>query len=304
MVEFTDTFIPNALILMQVCFKKLLKINLTNDNYSLVYIAEDELEDYEHVKSLKISDWFRFFVENNTIHPDDIKAFVDFTNINNLRCIYKGDPSSKLSIKYRRFRDDKYIWSIMVFLPSVDYSDDNQNIIAFVRDVDEENREELEYKVKLEELSFTDNLTKLQNRHRYSMTIKENKTNSNNVGIVFIDLNCLKYINDNKGHYAGDSLIKILANIILNIYGKDKCYRIGGDEFVIITNDNQEEFKEQEKQLMKEMKNYKYTIASIGSAYGKSEDIENIIQKAESRMYRDKKEFYKHNPKFNVRDLL
>lgn len=304
MVEFTDTFIPNALILMQVCFKKILTINLTKNEYSLVYIAENELEDYEHVKSLKITDWFRFFIENNTIHPDDIKAFVDFTNIDNLRCIYKKDSSSKLSIKYRRFRKNEYIWSIMVFLPSVDYSDNNQNIIAFVRDVDEESREELEYKVKLEELSFTDNLTKLQNRHRYSMTIKEKKLNSDNVGIIFIDLNGLKYVNDTKGHYAGDKLIKILAKIILNIYGKNNCYRIGGDEFVVITSETQEEFKKQEKQLIAEMCNHEFTIASIGSAYGKGKDIDSVIQKAESRMYKDKKEFYKHNPKFDVRDLM
>ena len=56
MVEFTETFIPNILMMLQVCYKKILKINLTENRYSLVYINNDEKETYEHVnKELNIA---------------------------------------------------------------------------------------------------------------------------------------------------------------------------------------------------------------------------------------------------------
>ena len=52
-------------------------------------------------------------------------------------------------------------------------------------------------------------------------------------GVAYIDLNGLKRVNDQKGHEAGDRLIRNAAAVINDIF-YDKVYRIGGDEFVVI----------------------------------------------------------------------
>ena len=56
------------------------------------------------------------------------------------------------------------------------------------------------------------------------------------VGVIYLDLNGLKEINDKMGHLAGDTLI-ISASYVLQEIFADNSYRIGGDEFVVIEQD-------------------------------------------------------------------
>lgn len=56
----------------------------------------------------------------------------------------------------------------------------------------------------------------------------------NSIGVVYLDVNGLKEINDNLGHDSGDELLKACAKIIQNSFEIGSYYRIGGDEFVII----------------------------------------------------------------------
>ena len=53
-----------------------------------------------------------------------------------------------------------------------------------------------------------------------------------NTGVMFMDMNGLKEINDGNGHNAGDEALKCLAGIIAEVFGRESVYRVGGDEFV------------------------------------------------------------------------
>lgn len=90
----------------------------------------------------------------------------------------------------------------------------------------------------ISKLAYSDGLTGLANRTAYLEQLDEiqNETKSSiQLGIVYLDVNNLKDVNEKQGHEMGDELIKIAANIIEDSFGHyGKCYRIGGDEFCVL----------------------------------------------------------------------
>lgn len=87
-------------------------------------------------------------------------------------------------------------------------------------------------------LAYTDALTGLKNRASFEeeMDTLRNEQNRNaKAYIVIVDINNLKWINDNLGHKFGDKAITTVAGCIEDIFlNCSSCYRIGGDEFCII----------------------------------------------------------------------
>lgn len=87
-------------------------------------------------------------------------------------------------------------------------------------------------------LAYSDGLTGLGNRTAYLEQIEAHasgETGISQLGIVFLDVNNLKKVNDNQGHEKGDELITTASKIIANSFGKyGKSYRIGGDEFCVL----------------------------------------------------------------------
>ncbi len=91
---------------------------------------------------------------------------------------------------------------------------------------------------KLRELSDTDQLTGLFNRrkleHDLTLHYESSRRYSVPTSILMFDLDNLKTINDTKGHYAGDEIIRVVANICRKALRKtDTACRFGGDEFVV-----------------------------------------------------------------------
>lgn len=144
-------------------------------------------------------------------------------------------------------------------------------------------------------LSYLDTLTSFYNRNRYIHDIDNLVGEKNSIGVVYLDVNGLKEINDNLGHDSGDELLKACAKIIQNSFEIGSYYRIGGDEFVIICIDiSENEFNEKVQKLRNNFMNDECK-AAIGSKWEENcENIQFIIKTADELMYADKKEFY-HN---------
>ncbi|MGL4772418.1 MAG: putative bifunctional diguanylate cyclase/phosphodiesterase, partial [Clostridium sp.] len=155
---------------------------------------------------------------------------------------------------------------------------------------------------KLYELAYYDTLTALPNRLYFRNTlekfVKESKENEK-IGIVFLDLNRFKVINDTLGHDIGDKLLVEVA-IRLNELNSDKItvYRLGGDEFVISVKINERS----EIELLGEAIKGKFensfilddVVLNVSCSMGASvypEDstnINSIIQYADVSMYKAK----------------
>ena len=86
-----------------------------------------------------------------------------------------------------------------------------------------------------EQLAYTDQMTSLSNRTAFNRDFDVLSSSPIDIGIINLDLNSLKYINDNLGHTFGDTYITNSANMIAKTFSHvGKCYRVGGDEFVVI----------------------------------------------------------------------
>lgn len=79
--------------------------------------------------------------------------------------------------------------------------------------------------------------TRLFNKGQFNKDVKRRMRRYNDI-IVIIDIDKFKLINDTYGHAYGDQVIKVISNTIKDeTRGSDRAYRIGGDEFAIISSD-------------------------------------------------------------------
>lgn len=157
-----------------------------------------------------------------------------------------------------------------------------------------------EYKSKIEEqtkllekLSFQDSLTGLFNRNKFNLDIQNfEKEIPSWLGVAVIDLNGLKQVNDLKGHRTGDSLICRTANYIACVFG-ERCYRTGGDEFVIIDTELEKDaFRETIDAMKKDMEKDGISV-SVGISWRDSHcNIEEQLDEADRQMYQAKAIFY------------
>jgi len=184
-------------------------------------------------------------------------------------------------------------------------TDDDGNIIQFTsifRDITEEKRA----KEHIKYLAQFDQLTKLPNRtlfnDRLYHALSRAKRNKKQIGLMFIDLDGFKNVNDTLGHQAGDLLLQEVAQRLLScVREQDTVARLGGDEFTIIL----EDLRQADDVALiadKILKSLSIEIpldeheASIGASIGISvypddgEDADSIIKKADMAMYHSKKQ--------------
>lgn len=169
-------------------------------------------------------------------------------------------------------------------------------IIYTMLQTGEANASKLRHELMLE-FSRTDTLTGLQNRAAYREDLKRYKQMARG-GVVYCDMNRLKYINDHFGHESGDAQILSFVELIRRYYN-DKCiYRLSGDEFAIVVGDAEENsFDKNSSDFMQEVKATS-EVASVGTAYGEFKDFDNLVAEAESKMYKAKAKYHKANPQF------
>ncbi len=147
----------------------------------------------------------------------------------------------------------------------------------------------------LERLGYTDTLTGAFNRHKYVETVgKLEKKAPESVGVVYVDINGLKNINDLFGHDFGDEVVRKAAEALRTIVSEN-VYRVGGDEFVVICEEiDENDFNERVFKLREHAANSEESSMSIGSIWKKGQiDIAREVSQSDELMYADKQSYYK-----------
>lgn len=146
--------------------------------------------------------------------------------------------------------------------------------------------------VQMELKASMDEMTGLYNKNRLLALLDEKVYDSQNIAVIYWDVNRLKYVNDNFGHIAGDRLIIKVAEAIRSSARKeDAAFRYGGDEFVMIINDGtveivQEILKRWESAIGKAAEGCNFPVsASVGYAIGERKYLEDVIAEADKNMY-------------------
>ena len=151
------------------------------------------------------------------------------------------------------------------------------------------------------EVSNTDTLTRLQNRRAYDEA-RFKLRDIPFVNALFLDVNGLKYTNDNFGHKAGDELITGFGNILRKFFAYDDIFRISGDEFVILNSSmTEDEFKKSIDGFDAVQYKDDKPLSAYGSSRGPGSEIADVVKAAEQLMYKEKEEFHKKYPDFKGR---
>ncbi|MBR5386968.1 MAG: diguanylate cyclase [Clostridiales bacterium] len=145
-----------------------------------------------------------------------------------------------------------------------------------------------------------DSMTGVRNKHAYleyetrlEYTIKE--TEEPKFAISIIDINDLKYVNDNMGHQAGDKWIREACRIVCTTFKHSPVFRVGGDEFCVISQGDDYENLEELVQVIRD--HNKEAVASGGvviacgtAKYSKGDAVADIYKRADDAMYANKVE--------------
>lgn len=130
-------------------------------------------------------------------------------------------------------------------------------------------------------LAYYDRLTQLLNRNWWEIYAKS-KLNNKELCLTIIDLDDLKKVNDSKGHLEGDKLITGFSEALKYYFPKAKLVRLGGDEFLIISDYEplQIIFNLQEKEQF----NFSYGICIKNAEMA----LTDALKDADIKMYRQK----------------
>lgn len=152
---------------------------------------------------------------------------------------------------------------------------------------------------RLERISYTDSLTGIQNRTAYNQLIKElEHGGGNGIGVIYIDINDMKGINDRYGHSYGDHILVDLAKRITDCFQGERTFRINGDEFIVICqNMTKIEFAGRVQTLVRNVETQREYGVSMGHQWSeKQENVRSLIAVCDKMMYEDKKGFYFERP--------
>lgn len=160
------------------------------------------------------------------------------------------------------------------------------------------------YQRRIEQQAYTDFLTGLYNRmcceRDLAMHVDSAKKNNTHGALLYLDLDDFKHINDGLGHQYGDVLLKAISHSIQHIEGiANSCYRMGGDEFVIIvppaSYDSFNKIIEEIKDIfakpwyLKDADYYCTMSMGIVEFPDCGESVQDLIKKADIAMYDAKK---------------
>lgn len=157
------------------------------------------------------------------------------TEIERLNLAFKEQREDQAEFQAYR-KDGKAFWSEMHIAPVRDPEGDIKHFVGIMEDITERKKME----EQLVHQATHDFLTDLPNRALLLDRIQQAFLNANRantiVGVLFIDLDRFKLVNDSLGHDMGDKLLNIIAERLRkSVRESDTVARLGGDEFVVIS---------------------------------------------------------------------
>lgn len=137
-----------------------------------------------------------------------------------------------------------------------------------------------------------DSLTGLGNRNAYQKACKRlAEKGLNKIGVVYVDLNDLKYVNDTYGHEKGDEYIASVSAIFAKHFRSGDIFRIGGDEFVFFCqNMLKGMFYKKVRNMRQECERKHPGALSLGALWkAQAHSLDTMIRECDKRMYQEKK---------------
>ena len=147
----------------------------------------------------------------------------------------------------------------------------------------------------LNDMAYVDALTRVGNRH--ALRRDYNSYQGHEVTVAMMDLDDFKMINDTHGHEEGDRVLREVGKLLSDTFGKEYCYRYGGDEFLLIVPDiSISEFNEKLGTLEQNRPDIDdtawagFSVGFVRAMLTDSDMLRNLISRADEKMYESKQE--------------
>lgn len=227
------------------------RLNALTGDFLCVYVVAPETGVYREFSAASSYDYFAqaktgrdFFAvtreaARNFCHPDDLNRFLStFTKENVMGEITRHGI---FTLSYRLMMEGRPLY--VQLKAALVEEKESARLIVGINDIDSQVRQEEEYVRHLARAQMDANidaLTGVKNRHAYlvaeeRLNIQITENRAPEFAIVILDVNDLKKINDNIGHKAGDQYLKDACKIICDTFKHSPVFRIGGDEFAVIS---------------------------------------------------------------------
>ena len=231
-------------------------------------------------------------VTNKVIHPDDAEMFTDQTDLEALRSAVFSTQQPE-AYRFRKNVSGQFVWITMEFLPCRNCCAQNPWATVVVR-------EDAQADHLSEELDFSyshDTLTGLANRSRYEADLRElPHSGYESVVCTYIDVVGMHEVNEHLGHRSGDTLLCCLANAARKFFATSRVYRIGSDEFVILTpNEPPYSVWSTADRMRAFLKEKDYAISVGIQQTTDLRHLDEAVAKAEAAMRQDRQAYYDHN---------
>lgn len=264
---------------------ELSRLNLITGEYRTIK-RDPKLPD---VYADDFHDFCHALVSKRIIHPDDAGEFLKHTRLSDLR----DQLFSKKKSEFTYFRSEvETKTSVIAFgmLVPPDCSEANPWAVVLIGfdlslDLIAKN---------MKEIYRQDSLTGLLNRNAYDSDVEQLRSaDIGAVVCVYADMIGLHEVNNHLGHKQGNRMLCEFADAARAFFGDDRLYRIGGDEFVIISSAHTEAQTRKQLNYMRERLHTQGCEISVGVASSEStSDLPKIVEQAENEMRREKKEYY------------
>lgn len=218
---------------LQVNRKKIEKLSTVLNNSRIkifeYLVDEDTLVVYNnkfHIEKT-IAGYMDYIDNKSKIHPEDREK---------IKQIYK--EAKEATVEIREFGEDGDIKHSVLEFTKIVNEDGKLTLIGSTRDITEQRKQEK----KLKERARKDSLTGLYNQVYGKKCINKylnRKKPFDSCGMIVLDVDCFKLVNDNYGHSFGDKVLACLAMLLKEVFRDNDSIlmRAGGDEFVIFVKD-------------------------------------------------------------------
>jgi diguanylate cyclase (GGDEF)-like protein/PAS domain S-box-containing protein len=217
--------------------------------------------------------------------------------------ILTGEPFELTALT--ETKDGNKKWLSFRVMVSMELKPVSYITITDVTEKVEKNRRYAREREYLKDCAARDSMTRLLNRGTMEERIKEELEaveEGQNYAYIALDLDNFKQINDMYGHWAGDSIIMGISNILREVYGNNaRIGRMGGDEFAVFIPDvkDRAQIQSQADEVLRRLRLQKEMIgmaeeptASIGIAFGPEDgrSFRELYHRADEALYQVKNE--------------
>lgn len=293
------------------------RVNALSGDYLSVHIVDPETGRYREYNANaeydrfelpnEGSDFFSYTLElaPDYVYPEDLQRFLQAFSRENIMAEIR--EKGLFILTYRLLVDGKPTY-VQLKAAMVEEKE-GPRLIFGINNIDMQIRQENEYRRRIEQAQIragVDTLTGVKSKYAYQemeerldQLITEHRAPA--FAIIVLDVNDLKKVNDTAGHQAGDQYLRDACSIICRIFKHSPVFRIGGDEFAVVS---QGEDLNQIENLVADLtarneqarRNGGIVIACGMARYEDDERVADIFARADRLMYENKR-FLKEDPR-------